>query len=137
MPVVMVAMAALLAVLPAISAFIPHLAGSAQAAAERFVDTAGYARAVLDGEPSDVVRACDQTGITLGSLVIGTCTALAAVAIALAALSADRIPRSARHFMARLVRPLVALHSGDVRDYIAWLVFGTTLLAIFFRLAIL
>jgi multicomponent Na+:H+ antiporter subunit D len=136
LPFVMIAMAALLAVLPAISAFVPRLTGWAQAAAARFTDTAGYEQAVLDSRTTGAIHPGAETGISAASVTVGTCTALAAIAIAFAALGCDRIPRRLRNAAINAVRPLITLHSGDVRDYIAWLVFGVSLLALLFHLSL-
>jgi multicomponent Na+:H+ antiporter subunit D len=134
LPAVMIAMAGLLAVLPAASAFIPHLADAAQAAAERFVATGDYAHAVLDGASLGPIRSTENSGITAKGLMFGFGAAAAAVIVALATLWSDRLPRpivrAFAFFPEKIVSPLRALHSGDIRDYVAWISIGILLFAI-------
>ena len=56
-----------------------------------------------------------------------------AVAIALLSLFRDRLPRRFRSrgklaSSRRFCPPLHALHSGDIRDYVAWLALGAALI---------
>lgn len=135
-PMVMITMASILAALPAVSAFVPHVAQAAQGAAARFVDTSGYASAVLDARPAAVFPTDGVRAVSFGSVVIGTCAAVTASVIALAGLLCDRIPRPAHNLLLKMARPLVTLHSGDVRDYVSWLLFGMALLAFCMRIAL-
>jgi multicomponent Na+:H+ antiporter subunit D len=128
LPLVMIAMAALLAILPAASAFLPHLAAAAQAAAERFIATSNYASAVLDGHSSGAIASTENVEMNTKGLLFGFGAAAAAIALALASLHRNRLPRRfARIFVVvpqKVMPRLRALHSGDIRDYVAWISIG-------------
>ncbi|HEX4084490.1 MAG TPA: proton-conducting transporter membrane subunit [Chthoniobacteraceae bacterium] len=133
-PLPMIASAALLALLPSMFAFVPNLAGEAEAAAARFADSAAYARAVLDAGTTGAIHPGIVHAISAGSISVSVCTALAAAGLALGMLASARFPHRYRTMAAALMRPLVILHSGDVRDYVAWLAFGVTMMALLARL---
>lgn len=132
LPVVMVTMAAVLAIIPVSSGLVPPLGPACQAAAERFVASAGYARAVLEAQPAGAIAPSEEAAPTWSGVLLGTAAAVAAVAIALISLHRDRFPRALRRSGELLVRPILpalhALHSGDIRDYVAWLCLGTAAL---------
>ncbi|HEX3818037.1 MAG TPA: proton-conducting transporter membrane subunit [Chthoniobacterales bacterium] len=128
LPAVMVTMAALLALLPAFSGFVPPLASAAQAASERFIDSAGYGRTVLEGYSLGKTQATEKAEPTIKGMTYAFVAALAAVVIAALALSADRLPRVLRRPLGRpggwIRSGLRTIHSGDPRDYVAWLSLG-------------
>ncbi len=134
LPGVMIAMAAVLAILPAASLFLPHLADAAQAAAERFIGTSDYASAVLDGRALGTIQSTESVEMTAKGLFFGFGAAVAAVAIALASLTGDRLPRSVARAVAflpgKVLPPLRALHNGDIRDYVTWIALGISAFAV-------
>ncbi len=140
LPVVMVTMAAALAIAPVISGVVPELSPACQAAAERFISASGYARAVLDAQSAGAIPPNESTLPTLSGVVLGATAALAAIAIAFASLFQDRFPRALRRGASFIVKPILpplhALHSGDIRDYVAWIAFGVALLGGAFLFAI-
>lgn len=128
LPSVMVAMAAMLALLPALSGFAPMLPRIFQAAAERFVDVPGYAASVLDGHSLGNVVATERAHTTTKGLLFGFGGALAAVALAFFTLQSQLVPKFFAEIFGGLcdaiAPPLRRLHSGDIRDYLAWLSLG-------------
>jgi multicomponent Na+:H+ antiporter subunit D len=128
MPAVMVTMAALLALLPAISGLVPGLGAAGQAAAERFVDSTGYGSRVLDARFLGPVVATEPAHSTRKGVSFGFGAALGAIALAALALSRDRWPKPLQQPFGRpgilLLKGLRVVHSGDIRDYVAWLSFG-------------
>jgi multicomponent Na+:H+ antiporter subunit D len=132
LPVVMVTMAAVLAVVPVVSGLVPGLGGACQAAAERFVASAGYAQVVLDAHSAGPIAPAEAADPTWRGVIVGTLAAFFAVAIALISLFRDRLPRPLQDGAGLLVRPILrplhALHSGDIRDYVAWIAVGAAAL---------
>ncbi|HEY5036918.1 MAG TPA: proton-conducting transporter membrane subunit [Chthoniobacterales bacterium] len=128
LPGVMVAMAALLALAPAFSGFVPPLSRAAQAAGERFVDSRGYSRSVLDAASLGKISATEKAEPTIKGVTWGIGGALAAVIIAALSLCWERLPKIVRKPIGPLggwiMSGLRAIHSGDPRDYIAWLSLG-------------
>jgi multicomponent Na+:H+ antiporter subunit D len=122
LPPVMVTTAAVLALLPAFSSFVPGFSHAMQAAAERLVDTRSYAAAVLDSKWSGAIHASEATEVTTRGLIIGFATAGAALALAGFSLSQKRLPAIAP--LETIRTGLRHLHSGDARDYVAWLSLG-------------
>jgi multicomponent Na+:H+ antiporter subunit D len=123
-----VPMAALLAV-AAVAGLLPALGHQAGVGAARLLDAAGYARLVLAGT-STAPRDLPHTDPALTDVVTGLVAALGAVAVAALGLYRHRL-RLRRRIPRRLRRALHALRdlqSGDVRDYVAWLVLGTAVL---------
>jgi multicomponent Na+:H+ antiporter subunit D len=133
LPGVMVTMAALLALLPAVSGLVPGLPRANQAASERFVDSTGYAGAVLDGHSLGPIVATEKAEPSVKGLTFGFASALGAIAIAALSLFRKQLPKVIQRPFAApvelLMPPLRALHSGDVRDYVAWLSFGLCAMA--------
>jgi hypothetical protein len=127
----MVAMAAVLAIVPALSGIVPTLARSCQTAAERFVDSAGYASSVLEGKSSGMMAAGEPAAPTLRGISFGTAGALLALGIAALSLFQQKLPRLLRRVAPAIERPILpalhAIHSGDIRDCVAWLSLGVAL----------
>lgn len=101
------------------------------AAAARFVDGAGYAGAVLRSSPPGGISAASPAPKGFDYAYAAGSTALA-LAVAAAGLWGGRLPRAATaaRLAGRALRPLAALHSGDVRDYLAWLTVGAGAVAL-------
>lgn len=128
LPPVMVVMAALLAIFPAVSGFVPSLPQMAQAAAERFVDSTGYSATVIDGRPSGKIFAREKVETKASGVIYALIAAAAAVAIAGFSLGRRHLPQPLRDPLGLLLTPIASalrkLHSGDIRDYVAWLTLG-------------
>jgi multicomponent Na+:H+ antiporter subunit D len=112
---------------------VPGLTDAAGDAAARFVDTSGYARAVLAGEtPTPIVSTLH--GPTATGWLYASGSVVGAVVVALVALAGarTRAPAAGR----RAVGALRALHSGRPGDYAAWTAFGVAVLGGLLALAI-
>ncbi|MFN2460526.1 MAG: hypothetical protein ABR591_07550, partial [Candidatus Velthaea sp.] len=98
----------------------------AVAAGARFADRGEQLRVVLGGIHPSPLPAAEAIPLAEG-VVWGCISAAVAVGTAAFALFAQRSSgaRSALHTLcARAIRPLRALHSGVVTDYVAWLATG-------------
>jgi multicomponent Na+:H+ antiporter subunit D len=129
-PVVTMATATLLVVAGLGIGTVPGIVDSAQHSATRFTDRATYAATVLD-RPAPRPAQSEQTGIGIGEVLISLLTAAAAVTLALALLGRLpylRAPPALRSAWARGVFRLRRLHSGQVGDYVAWMVLGFAVL---------
>jgi multicomponent Na+:H+ antiporter subunit D len=112
---------------------LPGLVDAAGRAGARFVDSAAYARAVLEDRP--VPRAVSTLhGPTATGYLYAAASVLGAVAVAGAALAGarDRAPGGARRALA-VVRDL---HSGRPGDYAAWTAAGVAALGALLALAV-
>jgi multicomponent Na+:H+ antiporter subunit D len=113
---------------------VPGLADAAQRAAATFVDRAGYAAAVLGGSSPHPRVPSVSPG--LGNVLLGIVVTVVALALAGAALYRDRLRSRAlsagEGATTAVLERLRALHSGDVRDYVTWLVAGTVVLGAVF-----
>jgi multicomponent Na+:H+ antiporter subunit D len=131
LPVVMVATAASMAVLPLFFGFQRSFSRDTEAAAERFIQGGSYSAAVLDGRAEGAIRTTQTVRMTWEGVIIAYGTALAAIGIAMLDLFSDRLPstlaRKCGSALEIVLGPLRRLHSGDFRDYVAWLTLGTTL----------
>ncbi|MGK5727995.1 complex I subunit 5 family protein [Streptomyces sp. URMC 124] len=121
-PVPMVTVAALLLAGSLAVGTVPALTGAVTAAAEFFMDHAGYAAAVLDGGPAGRPQGpyawWTWAGAGLGLLSTALAVALAARSVG---PSSRTVPWSA---------PLRRLHSGHVGDYVAWTMAGIGLVSL-------
>ena len=109
---------------------VPGLARAAERAAARFVDRAGYAASVLGGSaPHTQVP---SLSIGVADFGYGLLSVLLALGLAGIALYGDRVGGRAfaagEGAAAALLGRLRAAHSGDVRDYVTWLVIGAVVL---------
>jgi multicomponent Na+:H+ antiporter subunit D len=104
---------------------VPGLLGAVGRAAERFVDGAAYADAVLRDRPPPAVTS-PLHGPAAGGYAYAAASVLGAVAVAAAALAGARggAPRAGL----RALEGLRALHSGRPGDYAAWTAAGVALL---------
>jgi len=112
---------------------LPGLIGTVGRAAERFVDTAAYAGAVLHGRPvPTVVSPLHGPGAT--GYVYAALSVFGAVGVALVALAGmrDRAPRAG----VRALEGLRALHSGRPGDYAAWTAAGVAVLGALLAVAV-
>jgi len=126
-PLVMVVPAVVLLAAGLVVGVLPGFPAGVEAAAWRFVDSGAYAAAVLQGRsPPRVVPAV--AGVP-GSGTVVLSGASAAGALLLALLSLYAPPRLRRPGPGRgRLRPAAWFgwaQSGDVTDYVAWLVLGT------------
>jgi multicomponent Na+:H+ antiporter subunit D len=133
-PAVMVLPMAGLLAIAAVAGLLPVLHQQAEAGAAHLLDAAGYARAVLGGGApalSGGGRPQTASDLTPVDVLTGLVAAVGAVAVAAAGLHRHRLPVLRRSVPGWVVGPLHALRelqSGDVRDYVAWLVLGTGVL---------
>jgi multicomponent Na+:H+ antiporter subunit D len=128
----MVVPAAVLLVAALALGLAPRVGTATETAAHRFQDTEGYAAAVLDGKPMALPPQPSGGGWDGRGVLIGVLTAAAAVGVALLGLFRRRLSARVRGPVWVLVRPgirtLKRAHSGQVGDYVAWIVFGTAVL---------
>jgi multicomponent Na+:H+ antiporter subunit D len=128
-PASMIIPAAVLAAAALVIPLLPHTGPAFQSAALRFTDQAGYNATVLAGAHVTHPAALyppESTGLTLSDLLSGAGSAAGALALAFAALYWRRLPLLRRGLEpgAGLVRPIRALQSGIVNDYVTWIVIG-------------
>ncbi len=128
-PLSMIGPAAVLVALAVAAGIAPHLGDLLQRAVASFEDQRGYASAVLAGAAPPTVVPTPQTATITGEAVIdGVITAAAAVALALLWLYGRRLrSRTLRATVSRTaaaIRPLWAVQSGIVNDYVTWMVLG-------------
>jgi len=104
---------------------VPGLVDAAARAAEGFVDTRGYAAAVLDGSHRALTTPhLHHPGLT--AYLYAAASLAGAFALAAAGLrgAGARLPRHADAALDRLR----ALHDGRLTDYVAWVAVGTAVL---------
>ena len=138
-PPTMVLPAAVLLAVGLALGVIPGFATATMAAAERFVDWQAYAQAVLHGvvQPPSTMTAAARP--EAGSVILSGASAAAALLLAMAATSPARLAwwRRVGDGLRGGLRPLRVLQSGNVADYVAWVVAGAagygTLLALLIR----
>jgi multicomponent Na+:H+ antiporter subunit D len=128
-----ITMAGLL-VLACVVGLFPPLFEQAQLASARLFNTAAYAHTVLGGAPSVAVtanRVLEPTRPTAFDVGTGFAAAAGAVLVAVLGWGSERGPywwQQGTGRVTALFGPLQRLHSGDVRDYVAWLVLGAGVL---------
>jgi multicomponent Na+:H+ antiporter subunit D len=109
---------------------VPGLADAAGRAAASFVDRAGYAAAVLGGQTTHP-RGPSVTPDAL-NVLYGVLATILALALAGTALYRERLHsgllRAGESATVAVLHRLRGLHSGDVRDYVTWLVVGFAVL---------
>jgi multicomponent Na+:H+ antiporter subunit D len=121
-PVVLVACAAIIAL-------IPQLGSVVQAAAIRFEDQAGYNATVLPGAHIThpvAIAVAESTGITVADVLTGTGSTAGALILAFLALYWRRLPLLRRGYEpgTGLTAPIKGFQSGVVNDYVTWIVLG-------------
>lgn len=106
----------------------PGLERGAREAADRLEDRHAYAAAVLDGANHYARAAEEHEGSKLPGVLNGLGAACGAVLLAVVALYRHRVPEAVRAIAnrtgGRALAGLRALHSGNVADYVAWVVIG-------------
>jgi multicomponent Na+:H+ antiporter subunit D len=109
---------------------VPGLADAAGRAAARFVDRAGYAAAVLGGPAPHPNAPSVHPGAI--NVLYGALASILAIGLAGTALYRERLRGSllsgVENATSALLHRLRVLHSGDVRDYVTWLVLGFAVL---------
>jgi multicomponent Na+:H+ antiporter subunit D len=115
---------------------VPNLRGSIEAAADRFVDRAAYARTVLHGNAQEHVAGTAASpgalDVLLGSISVAGAVGLAWLALAPPRPRLHRIAIAAGAGLGRLR----SLHTGYVGDYVTWLVVGAALLGGLFAMTL-
>jgi multicomponent Na+:H+ antiporter subunit D len=107
----------------------PGLGTLAEEASARFHDRPAYAASVLQGEGSPAEHEPSGEGISVGSGILVTA---GAVALGAVALFRRRLPKRLRRVAMAPARPALSalrfVHSGEVQDYVAWLMLGVAVL---------
>jgi multicomponent Na+:H+ antiporter subunit D len=97
-------------------------------AAQAFTDSADYRWVALYGYRAPALWGAPPADWTVAGTLLGLLSTALAVAVAAAALYADRLPVERLRLSVRpAVSVLHRLHSGHVGDYAAWLVAGAAL----------
>ncbi|HEU0167630.1 MAG TPA: proton-conducting transporter membrane subunit [Chloroflexota bacterium] len=110
--------------------FIPNMGQHVEVAAARFVNQASYSQVVLDGAPAlTPVGDIEPAGPNTFQIASGLGSAAGAILLAFAAINRRKLPRAVCTFGSSVLEPplqrLRKLQSGDARDYVTWLAFGT------------
>ena len=131
-PAVMFGPAAVLLALALGAGLWPGLEHQTRQAASRFQDQQAYAAAVLDGSAGQGTSAVEQPEARLPGVLYGLGAALGAIVLALLALFPRWVPRPVREGVELVggipLKGLRALHSGQVGDYVTWVVVGTAVM---------
>jgi multicomponent Na+:H+ antiporter subunit D len=113
---------------------LPQLFDQAQLASAHVLNTAAYARVVLNGAPAVTLTPggdLESTAPTLFHAGTGAAASVGALLFAASAWRSRTGPswlRRCSTLASAAMRPLRRLHSGDVRDYVAWLALGAGVL---------
>jgi multicomponent Na+:H+ antiporter subunit D len=129
-PLTMTIPALALAVAGLAIGLVPGLTDAAGRAAASFVDRAGYAASVLGGHATH--PHAPSVGPGTADVLYGVLATVLALALAGAALYRERLRgglfSAGESATAAMLHRLRGLHSGDVRDYVTWLVLGSAVL---------
>jgi multicomponent Na+:H+ antiporter subunit D len=127
-PMVMFVPTATLLVLAVAVGLWPGLGEEAERASSRFIDWRGYVAAVLGGIDHPRLPLQLETGKGLPGVMSGLGAAAGAAILALVALYSRRIPQGVRDIVWRIGKPIISalrsLHSGQISDYVNWVVIG-------------
>jgi multicomponent Na+:H+ antiporter subunit D len=127
-PLTMIVPAGVLAVAALVVGLLPRLGAFAEAAAVRFQDEAGYNATVLSGARLAhpvALYAAQAASVTPGGVLIGTGSVLGSLVLGALALYWRRLSWLPRFAVgSALARPVRALQSGVVTDYVTWIVVG-------------
>jgi multicomponent Na+:H+ antiporter subunit D len=111
------------------------LAERALEGAHTFTDRLGYVDAVLEHRaPPPPPPGVWHT--TTSSVVWACVTVAGSFALGFGSVFRNRLPRPVTGTLAAALAPLRAAHTGQVGDYVAWLVFGTAVIGGLFAVAI-
>lgn len=124
LPSVMLVPAAALVALSMALGLAPGLARRAQGASAELENRAAYASMVLDNENAAATIA--PKAVSELSMTSGIISTLLAVAIAMFALFGGQMPRTLAAQVRSIADGLRALHSGEIGDYVTWMVVGVT-----------
>jgi multicomponent Na+:H+ antiporter subunit D len=120
---------------------IPGLPHAALAGAAALEDRVSYAAAVLRGAAGALPSVHGPKSPGAAEYAYAAISTLGALGLAAAALARERlsglVPRGLARGAGAAVWQLRILHSGRVGDYVAWLTFGTTMLAALFAVTML
>lgn len=118
----------------------PGLADAAREGAARVVSRPAYAAAVLHGHPEPHIALAPSQTPTAADYWYATASTLGALALAMVALLAHRLPAGVQRRAAHAIGPplgrLRGLHSGHPGDYVAWATTGAALVGAAFVLAL-
>ncbi|HEY6961354.1 MAG TPA: proton-conducting transporter membrane subunit [Gaiellaceae bacterium] len=114
---------------------LPGLAARAIEAAHTFTDHVGYVHAVLLHETPRAPAPGAWKTTTL-SVVWSLVTLGGTFALGFGSVYRDRLPRPVTRGLGAALAPLRAVHSGQIGDYVAWLVAGTAVIGGLFVVAI-
>lgn len=131
-PAVMMIPTATLIALALAAGLWPGLAPRTREAGERFIDRPAYVNLVLHGETAAPGGTDTGSGWTAPGIASGIGAGVGAVVLAALALFRRHIPHGVRRMSRAVGRPLLGLvrklHSGNVNDYVAWIVVGVAIL---------
>jgi multicomponent Na+:H+ antiporter subunit D len=125
-PAVVLVSATVLIVAGLLFAFLPGSLGQVSEAAAQFTDRPLYASTVLETGTA-VPREAEELGVGSLEIALGLMTALGSVIVAAWLLRGPRpsaVPAGRWSFLGGPVLHLRRLHSGQIGDYVAWLVLG-------------
>lgn len=120
---------------------VPNVGLRTEESAARFMNHASYWRVVLDGAPVlEMAGDLEPAGPNTFQVGSGLGSAAGAILLALAAIYRRRLPTAISTYAGAVLQPplqrLRGLQSGDVRDYVTWLAFGTAGLGAAFAFAL-
>jgi multicomponent Na+:H+ antiporter subunit D len=128
-PLTMIIPPAVLVAVAAVIALIPQLGSVIQAAATRFEDQAGYNATVLAGahiaHPA-AIAAAESTAVTPTDVLTGAGSAIGSLVLAFLALYWRRLPLLRRGYEpgTGLTVLIQRFQSGVLNDYVTWIVLG-------------
>lgn len=138
-PLPMLLAPSVLLILAAVLGLIPRLTSAAREAASRFLDAKAYRALVLHGHPmgqfASFAHAKPYIGIDRQSIILAFAAVAIAVIFVVISLFGHKLPSLLQKAGSLAYLPLAALerlHSGDIRDYVAWLVLGSAGLGVAF-----
>jgi multicomponent Na+:H+ antiporter subunit D len=123
-PSVMLAPAAALVALALFFGLTPRLLNDTCSAAAQFEQRTVYAAAVLDGQIPPALRPAHLPELSWTSGFISTGIA---IALALFELLGGNLPEMLQRIVNPIVEQLHNIHSGQVGDYVTWLVVGVSI----------
>lgn len=131
-PWVMFAPAAMLAALALLLGVCPGLAEQTELHMAAFRHPQAYAAMILEGVTTGPPREeAAASGAALTGILYGLLSTAGAVGLALMSLFPHQLPKPLHRFSSAsstaLLRPLRALHSGKIGDYVLWLCVGVTI----------
>jgi multicomponent Na+:H+ antiporter subunit D len=134
-PLLMIAVAMVLAVAGLAVGAWTGLAANAVEAAHQFTDPLSYASVVLDHKPPLPVPP-ETWHTTVSSVVWSLVTLVGSFVLGFASLYRARLPEAVSRSLERALAPLRAAHSGHIGDYVAWLTLGTAVVGGLFAVTI-